>query len=238
MTKSLLALIAIWGATLISAFVFAAYTLWAAPPGLAFNGNPRLHSPMAFSTDIPCWNVFSSWAVALATGIVVVTALGLWGRYFSRTISLRIYLVIFTGFTLLMASLLAWQKEHRELIRAENLATLKAFATEANRLFDESLTVNSANDYRAYSANAEVFSRRLERWVADNIGPRASEILLRHDPKDINMTFESATSKDHASAIVAIIQTRENIATLIEAEASYKCVKQTTTEHPIPPTLD
>jgi hypothetical protein len=189
---------------------------------------------MAFSTDIRCWDTFSSWSAAFATGIVVATALGLWGRYFSRTISFRIYLIIFTGFTLFMAYLFAWQREHRELIRTENRATLSAFSTEADRLFDESLAIDNADDLKNYSAKADGFSRRLERWVADNMGPRASEILLRHDPKDANMTFESAKSKDHASAIVAIIQTRQNIATLVEAEASDKCVKPTATEHPIP----
>jgi hypothetical protein len=41
-----------------------------------------------------------------------------------------------------------------------------------------------------------------------------------------------------AAAIAAIIQTRENIAALIDARASYKCVKPTTAEHPIPQTVD
>lgn len=185
-------------------------------------------------TDIPCWDLFSNWVIALAAGIVVMAALGLWGKYFSRTTSLRTYLMIFTGFALSMASLIAWQKEHRELIRAENLATLKAFDIEANRLFEESLTVSNPADYKAYLAKADSFSGRLERWAANNMGPRASEILLRYDPKDVNISFESTTSKEHASAIVAIIQTRENILALIEAGASDKCVKPTTTEHPIP----
>src|SRR5579864_4842971 len=133
---------------------------------------------MAFSTDIHCWNIFGSWATALGTGIVVVAALALWGQYFSRSISLRVYLAVFTAFTLSMASLLAFQKEHRESIRAESLATLRAFNSEANRLFEESLTLNNAADYAAYTAKADGFSGRLERWVADNMGPRASEILL------------------------------------------------------------
>jgi len=193
---------------------------------------------MAFSTDIHCWDVFGSWAMASATGIVVVAALGLWGQYFSRSISLRIYLLVFAGFTLSMASLLALQKEHRESMRAGNLATLKAFNSEANRLFEESLTLDNAADYAAYTAKADGFSGRLERWVADNIGPRASEILLRHDPKEANMTFENTMDKAHASAMVAIIQTRENIAALIEARASDKCVKSTTAEHPIPQAID
>ena len=188
---------------------------------------------MVFPTDIRCWDVFSTWAAALATGIVVAAVLGLWGRYFSRTISLRVYLVIFSAFTLLMASLFAWQRERRESIRAENLATLKTFNAEANRLFEESLTADSSDDYAAYSAKADDFSARIERWVADNMGPRASGILLRHDPKDTNITFESAMSRDQASAIVAINQTRENIETLIEAHASDRCVKPTATEHPL-----
>ena len=162
----------------------------------------------------------------------------MWGRYFSRTISLRIYLMSFAGLTLAMASLLAWQKEHRESIGAENLAALKAFDTEANRLFDESLTANNAADYTAYLAKADGFSGRLERWVETNMGPRASQILLRHDPKNVNTAFESAIHKDHASAIAAIIQTRENIAALIDAKASDKCVKPTMAEHPLPPNVD
>ena len=67
-----------------------------------------------------------------------MAALSLLGRYFPQITSPRIYLVVFTGFTLSTASLLAWQKVHRESIRAENLASLKAFDTEAKRLFDES----------------------------------------------------------------------------------------------------
>lgn len=194
---------------------------------------------MTSSTDIPCWDdLFSSWAIAPATGIIAVAALALWGRYFSRTTSLRIYLMIFAGVTLAVASLLAWQKEHRESIRAENLAALKAFDTEANRLFEESLSVNNAADYTAFLAKADGFSGRLERWVANNMGPRASEVLLRHDPKDVNIAFESAIDKDHASAIAAIIQTRENIAALIDAGASDKCVKPTTAEHPIRQNVD
>jgi len=193
---------------------------------------------MSFSTDIHCWNPFSNWAIASATGLVAVAALSLWGRYFSRTTSLPIYLMIFAGFTLAMASLLAWQKEHRESIRAENLATLKAFHNEANRLFEESLTVGNADDYAAYRTKADRFTGRLEQWVADAMGPKASEILLRHDPKDVNINFENTLGKDHASAIVAIIQTRENISALIEAGASNRCVKPTTTEHPIPQNLD
>lgn len=194
---------------------------------------------MTSSTEIPCWDdLFSSWAVASATGIVAVAALSLWGRYFSRTTSLRIYLMTFVAIALAMASLLAWQKEHRESIRAENLQTLRAFDTEANRLFEESFSVDNAADYAAYLAKAAGFSARLERWVANNMGPRASEILRRHDPKDVNMTFESAIDKDHASAIAAIIQTRENIAAMIDARASDKCVKPTAAEHPIPQNVD
>jgi hypothetical protein len=194
---------------------------------------------MTSSTHIPCWgDLFSSWAIATATGVFAVAALSLWGRYFSRTTSLRIYLMIFAGFTLAMAGLLAWQKEHRESIRAEHLAALKAFETEANRLFEESLTVNNAADYTAYMTKADGFSGRLERWIANNMGPRASDVLQRHDPKDVNIIFESAIDKDHELAIAAIIQTRENIVALIDARASYRCVKPTTAEHPLPQNLD
>ncbi len=189
---------------------------------------------MSSSTDIHCWDPFSSWAIASATGLVVVAALSLWGRYFSRTTSLRIYLLVFAGFTLAMAGPLAWQKEHRASIRTENLATLKTFDNEANRLFEESLAVSNADDYTTYRAKADGFSERLEQWVADAMGPKASEILLRHDPRDVNIRFENTLDKDHASAIAAIIQTRENIAALMEARASDKCVKPTPAEHPIP----
>ncbi len=193
---------------------------------------------MVLSADIRCWDTFDSWAVAATTGVAAMAALSLWGRYFSRTTSLRVYLMIFAGFSLAMASLLAWQKERRQSIRTEHLAALRTFDGEANRLFEESLTVNSAADYASYLAKADDFSGRLQRWVANDLGPRASEILLRHDPKDVNLAFESTTGKDHASAIAAIIQTRENIAALIDARASDKCVKPTAAEHPIPQSVD
>ncbi len=93
---------------------------------------------MAFSTDIQCWDAFGSWAIASASGIVIVAALGLWGHYFSRSIRLLTYLVVFTGFTLSIAGLLGLEKQYRELIAAENLATLRAFNSEADRLFEES----------------------------------------------------------------------------------------------------
>ncbi len=190
---------------------------------------------MTSSTEIPCWDdLVSSWAIVSATGIVAVAALSLWGRYFSRTTLLRIFLMILAGFTLAVASFLAWQKEHPKSIRAENLAALKAFNTEANRLFEESLTVNNASDYTAYLAKADGFYGRLERWVANNMGPRASEFLLRYDPKDVNIAFGRAIDKDYPSAIAAIIRTRGNIVALIDARASDKCVKPTTAEHPIP----
>jgi hypothetical protein len=188
---------------------------------------------MTFFRDIPCWDdLFGSWAIALATGIVAAAALSLWRQYFYRRASLRVYLMIFVGLTLAVISLFAWQKEGRASHRAENLMALKAFNNEANRLSEESLTVNNAPDYAAYLAKAEDFSGRLEGWVANNMEPRASEILLRHDPKDVNTAFESAMDKDHASAIAAIIQTRENISALINAGASDKCVTPTTGEHP------
>jgi hypothetical protein len=194
---------------------------------------------MTPSTDITCWSdLFGSWAIASAAGIVVVAVLSLWGRYFSRTASLRIHLMIFAGFILAMASLLAWQKEHRESIQAEHLAALKAFDTEAHRLFEESLAISNAADYKAYLAKADDFSGRLERWIADNLGPRASEILLRHDPKNVDTAFESVIDKDHASAIAAIIQTKENVGALIDAKTSNNCVKPTTAEHPFPPNVD
>src|SRR5579863_4323405 len=144
---------------------------------------------MAFSTDIQCWDGFGNWAIASSSGIVAVAALGVWSHYFSRSIRLRTYLLVFAGFTLSMAGLLGLERQHRESIAAENLATLRAFNSEADRLFEESLTLNNAADYAAYVAKADGFSGRLESWVTDNIGPRASEILLRHDPKYANMRF-------------------------------------------------
>src|SRR5579863_606416 len=189
---------------------------------------------MAFSADIQCWDSFGNWAIASASGIAVVAALAMWSRYFSRSIRLRTYLLVFTGFTLSMASLLGLERQYRESVAAENLTTLRAFNSEADRLFEQSLTLDNAADYAAYMAKADGFSGRLERWVADNIGPRASEILLRHDPKHTNMRFENTMSKDHAAAMVVIIQTRENIAALIEARAADQCVKPTSLERLIP----
>lgn len=194
---------------------------------------------MTSSANISCWDgAFSTWAIASAAGIAAVAALGLWGRYSSRTTSPGIFLVVFLGFTLGVAGVLSWQKQHRESIRAENLAALKAFDAEAKGLLDEGLTVDNADDYTAYRARSDGFTARLERWAADNMGPRASEILRRHDPKDVNIAFQSTMDQDHASAITAIIQTRENIGALIHAGASDKCVKPTTAEHPMPPNLE
>jgi hypothetical protein len=186
--------------------------------------------------EILCWDyLFSSWAIAAAAGVVAVVTLSLW-RYFSPTTSFRIYLAV-VGLTLGTASLFAWQK-YRESIRVENLSVLKTFDAEADRLFEESLTINNAADYTTYQAKADGFSARLEGWVANNMGPRASEVVLRHDPKGVNVAFDGAIGKNHALAMSEIIQTRENIAALIGARASDKCVKPTTAEHPIPKNLD
>jgi hypothetical protein len=193
---------------------------------------------MPSSIDFHCWNLFGNGSIALAIAILALAALGLLGRFFPYIASLRIHLMIFVALILSTVSLLTWQGQHREPIRAENLATLKTFDTEANRLFEESLSLSNAADYAAYSAKADLFAEKLERWVAETMGPKASEILRRHDSKHVNVNLESTLDKDHASAVVTVVQTRENIAALIEAGASEKCVKPTRVEHPIPPNLD
>jgi hypothetical protein len=184
--------------------------------------------------DIHCWNLLGNGVIALAAGFVALVALTLLGRYFPEITSARIRLTAFIGFVLAAASLLSWQTGKRELMEAENLAILKAFDAEANRLFEESLRVSNADEHAAYMAKADLFEGRLERWVAESMGPKASEILQRHDPKHVNMNLESTVDKNHASAVVTLVQARENIAALIEAGASDKCVKPTTVEHPIP----
>lgn len=193
---------------------------------------------MASPTNIHCWDVVSNGTIALAIAIIGMVALGLSGRLFPQIASLRIRLIIFVALLLSTTSLLAWQRQHRKLIEAENLVVLKTFDTEANRLFEESLSVSNAADYTAYSAKADFFAEKLERWVAESMGPKASEILQRHDPKHVNINLESTLDKDHASAVVAVVQTRENIAALIEAGASERCVKPTRVEHPIPKNPD
>ncbi len=174
----------------------------------------------------------------MAIAIAAIAMLGLFGQFFPGVGSPRIRLMIFAGLVLFTASLIAWQKHHREFLDAEHLSVLRAFDTEANRLFEESLLVSNADEYSAYLAKADSFAKRLERWVAETMGPKASEILQRHDPKHVNMNFESTLDKEHASAVVTAVQTRENIAALIEAGASDKCVKPTTLEHPIPQAVD
>jgi len=184
--------------------------------------------------DVHCWNLLGNGVLALAAGIVAIAALTLLGRYFRKSTSARIRLTVFMGFVIAAAILLGWQTENRESIEAENLATLKTFDAEANRLFEQSLRISNADEHAAYLAKADSFAQRLERWVAKSMGPKASEVLQRHDPKHVNMNLESTLDKEHASAVVAIVQTRENIAALIEAGASDKCVKPMKVEHPIP----
>jgi hypothetical protein len=194
--------------------------------------------PMSSPTNIHCWDLVSNGTIALVIAIIGMAALGFFGRFFPQIASPRIRLMIVAAVLLSTASLFAWQKQHRRLIEAENLVVLKAFDTEANRLFEESLSVSNAADYTAYSAKADLFAEKLERWVAESMGPKASEILQRHDPKHVNVNLESTLDKDHASAVVTVIQTRENIAALIEAGASERCVKPTSVEHPIPKNPD
>ena len=145
----------------------------------------------------------------------------------------RFFLGVGVALAFTIVGLLVW-REHRESVRATNLAALKAFDAEADQLLEEGLGVNSADDYSAYQAKADGFSKRLETWVADNLGPRASDVVHRHDPKDVNIAFESALDKNHESSIAAISQTRQNIVVLIDARTSDKCVRPTASEHPIP----
>ena len=70
--------------------------------------------------------------------------------------------------------------------------------------------------------------------MTDNLGPRASDVVRRHDPKDVNVSLESALDENHESSIAAISQTRENIVALVDAGTSDKCVRPTASEHPIP----
>ena len=185
------------------------------------------------TTTVPCLDkIFGVWAIALAAALVMAAALILWWAYFSRTASLRSYLTICVGLAVAMTGLLAW-REHQESIRARNLAVLKAFDSEADQLFQESLDLTKDTDYPVYQAKADSFSKRLDTWVAENLGPRASDILRRQDPKNVNIAFESALDKNHESSLVGINQTRENISALIHAGASDKCVAPTRPEHPV-----
>jgi hypothetical protein len=195
----------------------------------------KLYFHMTSSTKIPCWDqIFGVWSVAAAGGVVAAAALILWWAYFSRITSPpRFLLCVCAGLVFTIVGLLIW-REHRDSVRAENLAALNAFNSEADQLFQEGLGVNSADDYSAYQAKADGFSKRLQTWVSDNLGPRASDILHRHDPKDANVALESALDKNHESSITAINQTKKNIVALLHAGTSDKCVKPTASEHPIP----
>lgn len=189
---------------------------------------------MTSSTNIACWgNIFGVWALSLAAGIVVVAALIVWWVYFSRTNWSRTYLTICVGLAVAMTGLIAW-KDHQGSIRARNLPALKAFNSEADQLFEESLRLDNDTDYPVYRAKADEFFKRLETWVADNLGPRASDVLRRDDPKNADIAFEGALDKNHESAVTRIHQTRENLAALIGAGASDRCVKPTEREHPVP----
>jgi hypothetical protein len=189
---------------------------------------------MTSSATVPCWdNIFSVWAVALAAGFVLAAAMILWWAYFSRTASSRSYLAMCLVFAVAMAGLVV-RKEHQQSIRTEDLAALKAFDAEADQLFQESLNLNNDTDYPVYQAKADDFSRKLDTWVADKLGPRASDVLHRHDPKNANIAFESALDKNHESSLATIHQTRENLTALIDAGASDKCVASTRPEHPVP----
>lgn len=194
----------------------------------------QLHLHMTSSTRFPCWDqIFGVWTIAAVAGLVAAAAPILWWAYFSRITSQRAFLGACAGLAFTIVGLLAW-REHGESVRAENLVTLEAFNSEADQLFQEGLGVNSADDYSAYQAKADGFSRRLETWVADNLGPSASDVVHRHDPKDVNIAFESALDKNHESSIAAISQTRENIVALLDARTSDKCVRPTASEHPMP----
>ncbi|WP_298255897.1 hypothetical protein [Bradyrhizobium sp.] len=189
---------------------------------------------MTSSTTVACWDkIFSVWALSLAAGIVMVGALAVWWAYFSRTTWSRSYLTVCVGLAVAMTGLIVW-KDHQQSIRARNLPTLKAFNAEADQLFEESLRLDDDTDYPVYRAKADDFFKRLETWAADNLGPRASDVLRRDDPKNADNTFESALDKNHESSMTRIHQTRENIAALIGAGASESCVKPTAPELPVP----
>ena len=188
---------------------------------------------MTLSSTVPCWDkIFSVWAIASGAGVVLVVAMILWWAYLSRTASSRIYLTLCAGFAVAMAGLVVW-KQHQESIRIEKLAALKAFDSEADQLFEQSLNLDNDTDYPVYQAKADDFSRRLETWAAENLGPRGSDVLHRQDPKNANISFESALDKKHESSMVGINQTRENIAALIKARTSDECVSATSPEHPV-----
>lgn len=201
-------------------------------PSLEMKGSP-------FLMNSACWgDLFSGWAIALLAGFVAVAALLLWLLFFSRMVSNR-WLVVFAGFTIAMACLFAGQQVHRGEVHAQNLAALKAFDSEANQLLEDGLALDNAGDKAAYQAKADGFTVRVQTWVEGNMGPKASEVVLRHDPKDVDIGSESdVMDKDHASTTASIIQTRKNIAALREAGAADKCVKPTEPEHPLPVTPD
>lgn len=189
---------------------------------------------MTPSPTVACWDkFFSVWSLSSASGFVVVAALMLWWAYFSRTRWSRSYLAICAVFAIAVVGLIVW-KEHQETIRAGNLPALKAFNAEADQLFEESLRLDNDTDYPVYRAKADEFFQRLETWVATNLGPRASDVLRRNDPKNTDIAFESALDENHESSMTRIHQTRENLAALIGAGASDKCVKPTAPERPVP----
>jgi hypothetical protein len=103
----------------------------------------------------------------------------------------------------------------RDFHRAEVSAGLKAFYEESNMLFRESMGVKNLDEYKIYDTKAEDFSRRLEKWVTENMGGAANARLLRYTMAP-NLTFKNAINQGHSSAIVAIMQTKENIGSLIE----------------------
>jgi len=184
---------------------------------------------------IACWDNKFNWVLASAAIVAATAALCL-RQYFFPAARLRSTLFIFAGLVFAAASLFVWQAA-RENLRGEKLDALKRFNAEADRLFEESIHINN-EDYAAYRTRVDGFSAKVEDWVASNVGPRASDIVRRHDPKDANVELENATDKNQAAAIVDIVQTREKIAALVKAGASDICVKPTTSEHPLPRNLD
>lgn len=185
-------------------------------------------------STVACWDKsFSAWAIGLAAGVVLIAALAVWWASVARTDWSRNYLAICAAFAVAMTGLLVW-KSHHESIRTRDLAALKAFNAEADQLFDESLRLDNDTDYPVYRAKADDFFKRLETWVAENLGPRASDVLRRDDPKNADIAFETALDESHESAMTRIHQTRENLAALIGAGASDKCVKPTARELPVP----
>jgi hypothetical protein len=167
--------------------------------------------------------------VAFGTGSLPVLVLAFWERWKGRTVSFRLFVVVFLAFGLLAASFETWRFEVVARTNAEKalssaakrdttVIALKAFYAEADVLFRESLAVKTPDELKKYDAKADDFSRRLEKWVTENMGAAANARLMRYSMPP-NLTFRTAIGQDHSSSIVAIMPMKENIAAIIENSA-------------------